>query len=41
LGAIFGGLGIRHFGLESLGLLATLGAAAAVVLALLMMRRPA
>ncbi len=41
LGAIFGGLGIRHFGLESLGVLATVGAAASVVVALLMMRRPA
>ncbi|MGY4535426.1 DHA1 family inner membrane transport protein [Pseudomonas sp. TE3786] len=41
LGAIFGGLAIRQFGLESLGLMAAVGAAAAVVLALLMMRRSA
>jgi len=41
LGAIFGGLGIRHLGLESLGVLATVGAAAAVGVALLMMRRSA
>jgi predicted MFS family arabinose efflux permease len=39
LGAIFGGLGIRHFGLQSLGVMATVGAVAAVVVALLMMRR--
>lgn len=41
LGAIFGGLGIRHYGLESLGVMATVGAAAALVVALLMMRRSA
>lgn len=41
LGAIFGGLGIRHYGLESLGVMATVGAAAAIVVALLMMRRSA
>ncbi len=40
LGAIFGGLGIRHLGLESLGVIASVGAAAAVAVALLMMRRP-
>jgi predicted MFS family arabinose efflux permease len=39
LGAIIGGLGIRHAGLESLGVIATLIAVAAVVVALLMMRR--
>jgi predicted MFS family arabinose efflux permease len=38
LGAIFGGLGIRHFGLQSLGVIATLIAALAVIVALLMMR---
>jgi predicted MFS family arabinose efflux permease len=38
-GAILGGLGIRHFGLETLGVMAAVGAAAAIVLALLMMRR--
>jgi predicted MFS family arabinose efflux permease len=39
LGAIFGGLGIRNLGLESPGVIATLIAAVAVVMALLMMRR--
>ncbi|NWB45189.1 MFS transporter [Pseudomonas gingeri] len=38
LGAIFGGLGIRHYGLDSLGLIATSIAALAVIVALLMMR---
>ncbi|MFL9926130.1 MFS transporter [Herbaspirillum lusitanum] len=38
LGAILGGLGIRHFGLASLGLLATAIAAAALVVAVLMTR---
>ncbi|MYZ44765.1 MFS transporter [Schauerella aestuarii] len=38
LGAILGGLGIRHFGLASLGMISTLIAAVAVVVALLMMR---
>ena len=38
LGAIFGGLGIEHFGLESLGMISTGIAAIAVVFALLMMR---
>ncbi len=37
-GAILGGLGIRHFGLQSLGVMAALAAAAAIVVALLMMR---
>ena len=38
LGAIFGGLGIGHFGLDSLGVIATAIAALAVIVALLMMR---
>ncbi|WP_455926155.1 MFS transporter [Pseudomonas putida] len=38
LGAIVGGLGIRHLGLATLGLMATLIAAAALVVALLMIR---
>lgn len=41
LGAIFGGLGIGHFGLQSLGVIATVIAVLAVLLALLMMRRRA
>jgi predicted MFS family arabinose efflux permease len=39
LGAVFGGLGIRHLGLESLGVIATAIAAAAILAALMMMRR--
>ncbi len=39
LGAIFGGVGIGHFGLQSLGLIATAIAAVGVVLALVMMRK--
>jgi predicted MFS family arabinose efflux permease len=39
LGAILGGMGIGHFGLQSLGVIATAIAAVAVVLALLMMCR--
>ncbi|MDY7579270.1 MFS transporter [Herbaspirillum sp. RTI4] len=39
LGAVFGGLGIRHFGLESLGVISAVIAAVAIVVALLMMRR--
>lgn len=39
LGAIFGGLGIRNYGLESLGIISTLIAALGIVIALLMMRR--
>jgi predicted MFS family arabinose efflux permease len=39
LGAILGGMGISHFGLQSLGVIATAIAAVGVVLALLMMRR--
>lgn len=39
LGAIFGGLGIEHFGLESLGVIATAIAVLAIVFALGMMRR--
>lgn len=39
LGAILGGLGIRHLGLQSLGVMAAVVAAAAVAVALLMMRR--
>ena len=39
LGAIFGGLGIRHLGLGSLGLIATVIAAVAVAFALVLMRR--
>lgn len=38
LGAIFGGLGIKHFGLESLGIISTGIAVIAIVVALLMMR---
>jgi len=38
LGAILGGLGIRHFGLASLGVMSTIIAAVAIVVALLMMR---
>ncbi|WP_416423899.1 MFS transporter [Pseudomonas sp. App30] len=42
LGAILGGLGIRHLGLEALGLIATAIAAVALLVALLMMgQRPA
>jgi DHA1 family inner membrane transport protein len=41
LGAIFGGVGIRQFGLDSLGLLATGVAALALIVALLMIKRPA
>ena len=40
LGAIFGGVGIRQFGLDSLGLLATGVAALALIVALLMIKRP-
>lgn len=39
LGAIFGGLGIEHYGLGSLGMIAAAIAAVAAVLAVLMMRR--
>ncbi len=39
LGAIVGGVGIGHYGIGSIGLVATLIAALAVVVALLMMRR--
>jgi predicted MFS family arabinose efflux permease len=39
LGAIFGGIGIGHFGLQSLGVIASAIAAVGVVLAVLMMRR--
>lgn len=39
LGAVFGGLGIRHFGLESLGIISTAIAGLAIVFALLMMVR--
>ncbi|WP_296179074.1 MFS transporter [Pseudomonas sp. UBA1879] len=38
LGAIFGGLGIHHYGLGSLGIIATIIAALGVIVALLMMR---
>jgi predicted MFS family arabinose efflux permease len=38
LGAILGGLGIGHYGLDSIGVIATLIAALAVVVAALMMR---
>lgn len=41
LGAILGGLGIRQFGLDSLGLLATGMAVLALIVALLMIKRPA
>ena len=41
LGAIFGGVGIRQFGLDSLGLLATGVAALTLIVALLMIKRPA
>lgn len=37
LGAIFGGLGIKHFGLDSIGFIATAIAALAVIFALLML----
>lgn len=40
LGAIFGGVGIRQFGLDSLGLLATGVAVLALIVALLMIKRP-
>jgi predicted MFS family arabinose efflux permease len=39
LGAVFGGFGIQHAGLESLGLISTVIAAIAVAFALVMMRR--
>lgn len=39
LGAILGGIGIGHFGLDSIGIIATAIAALAVLVALLMMRR--
>ena len=39
LGAILGGLGIRHFGLESLGVISAGIAGLAIVVALLLMRR--
>ena len=39
LGAILGGVGIGHYGLGSIGIIATLIAALAVIVALLMMRR--
>lgn len=39
LGAILGGIGIGHYGLGSIGIIATLIAAMAVMVALLMMRR--
>lgn len=39
LGAILGGLGIRHFGLESLGIISAGIAAVAILIALLLMRR--
>ncbi|WP_226502011.1 MFS transporter [Pseudomonas sp. MWU16-30317] len=39
LGAIYGGIGIGHFGLQSLGVIASAIAAVGVVLAVLMMRR--
>lgn len=39
LGAIVGGLGIRHFGLESLGVISAVIAALAIFVALLLMRR--
>ncbi len=39
LGAVFGGLGIRHFGLESLGIISTAIAGLAIVFALVMMVR--
>ena len=39
LGAIIGGLGIRHYGLESLGVISTGIAGVAIVLAVLLMRR--
>lgn len=40
LGAILGGLSIRHFGLESLGMISSGIAGVAIVIALLLMRRP-
>jgi len=39
LGAILGGVGIGHYGLDSIGIIATLIAALAVVVAVLMMRK--
>ena len=39
LGAIVGGLGIRHLGLESLGIISAVIAALAILVALLLMRR--
>ena len=39
LGAIVGGLGIRHLGLESLGIISAVIAAIAILVALLLMRR--
>ncbi|WP_213878953.1 MFS transporter [Pseudomonas sp. dw_358] len=39
LGAIIGGVGIGHFGITSIGIIATLIAASAVIVALLLMRR--
>lgn len=39
LGAIIGGIGIGHFGLGSIGMIATLIASLAVIVALFMMRR--
>ncbi|WP_249675512.1 MFS transporter [Pseudomonas abieticivorans] len=39
LGAIIGGIGIGHFGIASIGVIATLIAALAVIVALLLMRR--
>lgn len=39
LGAIVGGLGVRHFGLESLGVISAVIAALAILIALLLMRR--
>lgn len=39
LGAILGGVGIGHFGLNSIGIIASLIAGLAIVVALLMMRR--
>jgi predicted MFS family arabinose efflux permease len=38
LGAVFGGLGIRYFGLESLGIISAIIAVVAIFFALLMMR---
>ncbi len=39
LGAIFGGLGIQYFGLESLGILSAVFVIVAILIALLMLRR--